>query len=51
LFAGAFFKAHPALPYVTCAIIAIITGVVAWNYMVGRASAEALARSKIAGEA
>ena len=51
LFAGAFFKAHPALPYVTCAIIAVITGVVAWHQMVGRASAESLARTKTAGEA
>jgi multidrug resistance protein len=51
LFAGAFFKAHPALPYVTCAIIAVITGMVAWHHLVGRASAEALSRSKLASEA
>jgi MFS transporter, DHA1 family, tetracycline resistance protein len=31
MFAGAFFEAHPALPYVTCAAIAFLTGIVAWR--------------------
>ena len=39
MFAGAFFKAHPALPYVTCAVIAVITGLVAWTKLVGKNSA------------
>ena len=50
LFAGAFFKAHPALPYVTCAIIACITGIVAWHRMAARPSADALAQSKVTGQ-
>ena len=36
LFAGAFFKAHPALPYVTCAVISFFTGLIAWQYLVKR---------------
>jgi MFS transporter, DHA1 family, tetracycline resistance protein len=40
LFAGAFFKAHPALPYVTCAVIAVATGVVAWARLVRPAPIE-----------
>ena len=31
LFAGGFFEANPAIPYMTCAIIALLTGVVAWS--------------------
>jgi multidrug resistance protein len=34
LFAGAFFKAHPAIPYVSCAGIAFITGIIAWQRLV-----------------
>jgi DHA1 family tetracycline resistance protein-like MFS transporter len=40
MFAGAFYKAHPALPYVTCAVIAVFTGVVAWMKLVGERSSE-----------
>jgi multidrug resistance protein len=40
MFAGAFFKAHPALPYVSCAVIALITGVIAWTKLVGQGSAK-----------
>ena len=38
MFAGAVFKAHPALPYVTCAAIAVITGIIAWQRLVSRGS-------------
>jgi MFS family permease len=31
LFAGAFFEAHAALPYVSCAVIAFVTGIIAWR--------------------
>lgn len=31
LFAGAFFKAHAAIPYVSCAVIAFVTGLIAWQ--------------------
>jgi MFS family permease len=34
MFAGVFFEAHPAWPYLTCAIIAAITGVIAWARLV-----------------
>jgi len=34
MFAGAFFEAHPAFPYVTCALIATFTGVLAWQRLV-----------------
>jgi hypothetical protein len=34
LFAGAFFKAHPAIPYVSCAGIAFVTGIIAWQRLV-----------------
>ena len=34
LFAGAFFQAHPALPYLTCAVIAFVTGLVAFQRLV-----------------
>ncbi|HAB18960.1 MAG TPA: MFS transporter [Verrucomicrobiota bacterium] len=36
LFAGAFFDQHPAWPYVTCAILAVLTGGAAWWRLVGR---------------
>jgi MFS transporter, DHA1 family, tetracycline resistance protein len=35
LFAGAFFEAHAAIPYVTCAAIAFVTGIIAWRRLVG----------------
>ena len=31
MFAGAFFDAHPALPYVSCAAIAFVAGIIAWQ--------------------
>jgi MFS transporter, DHA1 family, tetracycline resistance protein len=31
LFAGAFFEAHAAIPYVTCAAIAFVTAIIAWQ--------------------
>lgn len=31
MFAGGLFEANPAIPYMTCAIIALLTGVVAWS--------------------
>ena len=34
MFAGAFFQAHAALPYLTCAVIAFVTGLVAWQRLV-----------------
>jgi MFS family permease len=43
LFAGAFFDQHPAWPYVTCAGIALVTGVVAWNRLVGRVTLPSVA--------
>ena len=36
LFAGAFFDQHPAWPYLTCALLALATGWMAWNRLVGR---------------
>jgi MFS family permease len=36
MFAGAFFQAHPSLPYFVCAAIAIATGVIGWLYLVAR---------------
>jgi MFS family permease len=38
MFAGAFFHAHPSLPYFACAAIAIATGCIGWQYLVGRAN-------------
>jgi MFS transporter, DHA1 family, tetracycline resistance protein len=40
MFAGAFFEAHPALPYLTCAAIAAITGLVAWTRLVKRRTSQ-----------
>ncbi|MBN9692618.1 MAG: MFS transporter [Verrucomicrobia bacterium] len=36
LFAGAFFDQHPAWPYLTCSLLALATGWLAWNRLVGR---------------
>lgn len=36
MFAGAFFQAHPSLPYYVCAAIAIITGFVGSQYLLTR---------------
>lgn len=36
LFAGAFFDQHPSWPYITCSIMVIITGVIAWRRLVGK---------------
>jgi len=38
MFAGAFFHAHPTLPYFVCAAIAFATGVIGWLYLVARGS-------------
>lgn len=35
MFAAFFFERHPAFPYVTCAVIAFITGVIAWVRLCG----------------
>jgi MFS family permease len=37
MFAGIIFQAHPSLPYLVCAGIAIATGVVGWQKLVVRA--------------
>jgi MFS family permease len=34
VFAGWMYDRHPAWPYVTCAAIALVTGVLAWNKLV-----------------
>jgi MFS transporter, DHA1 family, tetracycline resistance protein len=31
MFAGAFFQTHPAVPYLTCAVIAVATGIIGWS--------------------
>jgi DHA1 family tetracycline resistance protein-like MFS transporter len=31
MFAGSLFAAHAAIPYLTCAVIAVVTGLVAWQ--------------------
>jgi MFS transporter, DHA1 family, tetracycline resistance protein len=31
MFAGSLFEAHAAIPYLTCAVIAVVTGLVAWQ--------------------
>ncbi len=36
LFAGVFFDQHPSWPYLVCAALALLTGIVAWNRLVGR---------------
>jgi MFS family permease len=33
LFAGGLFHLHPAWPYVTCAVISLMTGVIAWMHL------------------
>ena len=33
LFAAALFHISPAIPYVTCAVLAFITGLIAWQYL------------------
>jgi len=45
MFAGAFFEAHPAFPYLTCAVIAVITGFIAWGRLVGSGGAQVPAGS------
>ena len=35
LFAGALLDRHPAWPYVTCAALALVAGLLAWNRLVG----------------
>jgi len=37
LFAGGVFQAHPTLPYLVCAGISFVTGIIAWVYLVMRA--------------
>lgn len=34
IFAGSLFETHAAIPYLTCAIIAVVTGLVAWSRLV-----------------
>jgi DHA1 family tetracycline resistance protein-like MFS transporter len=41
LFAGAFFQAHAALPYLTCAVIAFVTGLIAWQRLVSKTTVAA----------
>jgi hypothetical protein len=36
MFAGAFFAAHPSLPYFVCAGIAILTGVIGMQRLVAQ---------------
>jgi len=36
MFAGIFFQAHPSLPYFVCAGISLVTGIIGWQYLVGR---------------
>jgi MFS family permease len=33
LFAGGFFQYHPALPYLVCAALSLLTGLVTWRYL------------------
>ena len=33
IFAGFFFEQHPAVPYVACASLSFVTGVLAWHYL------------------
>jgi MFS family permease len=33
LFAGATFQYHPSLPYLVCAVVSLITGMVVWYYL------------------
>ena len=34
MFAGVIFQAHPTLPYFVCSGIALITGLIGWQYLV-----------------
>jgi MFS family permease len=34
MFAGLFFQAHPSLPYLVCAAVAVATGMIAWQKLV-----------------
>ncbi len=36
MFAGTLFETHPAVPYLTCAVIAVITGLIAWQRLRGQ---------------
>ncbi len=38
MFVGGFFMAHPSLPYLVCAAISLLTGLVGWQYLVVRAA-------------
>jgi len=42
IFAGGLFFVHEALPYLICAVIALLTSVVAWNYLHKRPATEAV---------
>ncbi len=33
IFAGIFFEQHPAVPYLVCAVLAFITGLLAWQFL------------------
>jgi MFS transporter, DHA1 family, tetracycline resistance protein len=33
IFAGIFFEQHPAVPYVVCAVLAFVTGLLAWQFL------------------
>lgn len=33
IFAGAFYHVHPSLPYLVCAALALLTSLIAWNYL------------------
>jgi MFS family permease len=43
LFAAAAYKAHPRLLYVGCGAICLVTGLIAWQYLVARQTAAAAA--------
>jgi MFS family permease len=46
MFAGGFFQAHPALPYLVCSAISIVTGLMAWQYLCRGAGAEVPAQMR-----
>ena len=33
IFAGIFFEQHPAVPYIVCAVLSFITGLLAWQFL------------------
>ncbi|MDB6025929.1 MAG: Major facilitator superfamily 1 [Verrucomicrobiales bacterium] len=35
MFAAPLFDQHPYIPYITCAVISVITAIIAWNQLVG----------------